>query len=211
MPEMMQDIMEAKQPDQSLPMDDESGNVSTQPSGFTINAMEIEEAIEQHMDDRQRKNLDRVLDTGHELLFGKETHYQLMSGLKGSQDIGSDLGEGAFHLMMILFKQSKNTLPGDVIIPAGIILLANAAEFVAQSGTPITDDDFENAAHTFTTLTMNTLDPSFRDKVKQQMPNDMGAANMQQSMPDNMQQQDQQPSQPFMQQGGGLLDSTARA
>lgn len=211
MPEMMQDLME-QQPDQSLPIAADSGNlgnVSTQPSGFTINAQEIEDAIEQHMDEKQRKNLDRVLDTGHELLFGKETHYKMMDGMEDSKDIAKDIGEGTFHLMMILYKESNETLPGDIIIPAGIILLANTAEFVAQSGVPITDDDFEEAAHTFTTLTMNTLDPSFRDRVKQQMPNDMGAANMQQ-MPNNMQQQDQQPP-PLMQQGGGLLDSTARA
>lgn len=208
MPDMMQDLTE-QQATQPLPMDNESGNVSTQSSGFTINAQEIEGAIEQHMDENQRKKLDRVLDTGHELLFGKETHYKIMDGIKDSQDIGKDLGEGAFHLMMILFKQSKNTLPGDIIIPAGVILLANAAEFLSQSGMPITDDDFEEATHTFTTLTMNTLDPSFKQRMQQQMPNNKVAANMQQQASDDTQQHVQSP--PLMQKGGGLLDSTAKA
>lgn len=133
--------------------------------GFSINATQIEDAIKEHIEPKQVSALDRVVKAGHELMFGKDTHNKIMDGLEGSQDIGGDLGSGAASMMLLLFKQSGNTIPGDVIIPAGVILLARAGEFFKESGIPITDEDFEEAVHTFSTITMNKLDPEFQRKV----------------------------------------------
>ena len=163
--------------------------------GFSINATQIEDTIKEHIDPKQISALDRVVKAGHELMFGKDTHNKIMDGLEGSQDIGGDLGSGAANMMMLLFKQSGNTIPGDVIIPAGIILLARAGEFFKESGIPITDDDFEEAVHTFSTLTLNKLDPG-RWKVKGY--NDAKEQQVQQELP----QQQAAPGN-----GGGLLNS----
>lgn len=170
--------------------------------GFSINATQIEDTIKEHIEPKQVSALDRVVKAGHELMFGKDTHNKIMDGLEDSQDIGGDLGSGAANMMLLLFKQSGNTIPGDVIIPAGVILLARASEFFKESGIPITDDDFEEAVHTFSTITMNKLDPEFQRNV--------AGYNVSQEQ-QGQQEIPQQPSPPLMQQRGGLLGSTARA
>lgn len=137
-------------------------------SAFTINSDQIEAGVKDQMDKTQLGNLDRVLSEGNKLLFGKDTHYQLMDSLQGSADISGDLGNGAFNMMGMLLKSSGNSIPGDVILPAGVILLARASEFLNESKTvQVTDDDFEEAAHLFTVKTMNAYDKDFQGKMKQ--------------------------------------------
>lgn len=134
--------------------------------GFTINADQIEESIKQQMDDKQEKQLDRLLDEGNNLLFGKDTHYQLLSGLENSKNIAKDLGEGAYNMMMSLIKQGAN-VPGEIIPAAGAILMARVAEFINQSGmATITDDDYGNAVEMFGHLIMRH-DPQFMERMKQ--------------------------------------------
>lgn len=137
-------------------------------SAFTINSDQIEAGVKDQMDKTQSGNLDRVLSEGNKLLFGKDTHYQLMDSLQGSADISGDLGNGAFNMMGMLLKSSGNSIPGDVILPAGVILLARASEFLNESKTvQVTDDDFEEAAHLFTVKTMNAYDTDFQSKMKE--------------------------------------------
>lgn len=137
-------------------------------SAFTINSDQIEAGVKDQMDKTQSGNLDRVLSEGNKLLFGKDTHYQLMDSLQGSADISGDLGNGAFNMMGMLLKSSGNSISGYVILPAGVILLARASEFLNESKTvQVTDDDFEEAAHLFTVKTMNAYDKDFQGKMKQ--------------------------------------------
>lgn len=153
---------------QMAPMEEgqEMGDISA--GEFTIDSQQIETGIKEQMDKTQSSNLDRVLNEGNALLFGEDTHYQLMDSLQGSKDIAGDLGNGAFNIMSMLLKESGNSIPGDVILPAGVILLARASEFLNESQTvQVTDDDFEEAAHLFTVKTMNAYDTDFQGKMKE--------------------------------------------
>lgn len=153
---------------QMAPMEEgrEMGDISA--GEFTIDSQQIESGIKEQMDKTQSSNLDRVLNEGNALLFGEDTHYQLMDSLQGSKDIAGDLGNGAFNIMSMLLKESGNSIPGDVILPAGVILLARASEFLNESQTvQVTDDDFEEAAHLFTVKTMNAYDTDFQGKMKE--------------------------------------------
>lgn len=153
---------------QMAPMEEgqEIGDISA--GEFTIDSQQIETGIKEQMDKTQSSNLDRVLNEGNALLFGEDTHYQLMDSLQGSKDIAGDLGNGAFNIMSMLLKESGNSIPGDVILPAGVILLARASEFLNESQTvQVTDDDFEEAAHLFTVKTMNAYDTDFQGKMKE--------------------------------------------
>ncbi|MFN9959635.1 MAG: hypothetical protein ACK55I_41650, partial [bacterium] len=44
------------------------------------------------------------------------------------------LGMGIAGLMLLLFKESNETIPPQVIIPAGVNLLSRAADFIRKSG-----------------------------------------------------------------------------
>ena len=201
--EMQQQTMQPLSSSSSMPNDQQNAQPSEEagePQGeFTINSKQIENGIKEHMDAKQISALDRVLKAGDELMFGEDTHYKIMDGLKDSQDIGGDLGKGAVNLSMLLLQQSGNTLPGDVIIPAGVILIAEAMEYLNKTGmTPVTDEDFDEATHVFSVMLMNKLDPNFQSKMKEGMGDQQAAQPMQQA------QGGQQV------QGGGLLNMTGQ-
>lgn len=183
-------------------MDDQEANVPLQPDadtgdqdeGFSIDPGQIEQGIKDQMKPEEVKNLDRVLAEGNKLLFGKDTHYELMDGLKDSQDISGDLGNGAFTLLMMLYKGGGYTMPPELMMPTGAILLARACAFLSQSGMiPVTDDDYEEAMHVYTVKLHSTLDPSF----KQRMDKSLGGGE-QPVAPEQPQPQQPQP--------GGILN-----
>lgn len=76
---------------------------------------------------------DRVIAAGMKLMYDKKTNKLMMQGLD-TKPIGQLLGEGAVGFMGILSEQSNNTIPPEVIIPAGIYLIAEAADFYEKSG-----------------------------------------------------------------------------
>lgn len=205
-PAAIQQPLQQSQPQDILPENqpgaDQDGGQST------IDADLIEEHVKQQMDEQQQKNLDRLLDEGNELLFGKETHYQLLKGLEKSQNIAKDLGEGAYSMMMALIKQGAN-IPGEIILPAGAILIARVASFMNESGMiAVTDDDYANAVETFGHLIMQH-DPQFMARMKQntgqmqpqEVEQDTGIASS-----GDGQNAGQMPAQGM----GGLLDMTGR-
>lgn len=159
-------------------------------SGATIDADQIAGAIMDNMDDKQRENTGHFVDSGKELLFGEETHYQLMDSLKTSKDMTKDLGYGAYQLMMALLQQGGMTAQDrpditPVIIPSGVILMALTAEFMNSSDEfpDITLDQFGEAADIFVNM-MLQHDPEF-------MQNANAESGMQQEPQQDMLQQQQ--------------------
>lgn len=179
---------EAGMPEAGEPHEQE-GAESEGSTGLSVTSDQVESSIKEQLDDRQDKDLDQLVDAGNDLLFGKETHYQLMDQLQNSKDIGTDLGGGAFSLMTMLIKESGGKIPGDIVLPAGVILLTRVAEFLNESGmVQVTDEDFEKATHLFSVQIMNTFDPEFKSKMQQYS----GGEGMPQDPAQNM----QQPQQP---------------
>lgn len=137
--------------------------------GFTIDPNMLESNFKEQMTDEQVSGFDRVLDKGNELIFGKDTHYQLLDGIESDPDVPGTLGKGAFNLMMMLYQGGGNTMPPELILPAGTILLARTCEFLNKSGlAPVTDDDYEKAMHIFTVM-LHSLDPNFNDRMSQSL------------------------------------------
>ena len=108
-------------PTENAPQEQESFE-NEQENAFSIDSNQVESAIKDHVDDRQESDLNQLLDAGNDLLFGKDTHYQLMDQLQSSKDIGADLGGGAFSLMTMIIKEKNGRVPGEVVLPAGVIL-----------------------------------------------------------------------------------------
>lgn len=181
------DQMESTEPEHS---GDESGG------DFTINSDEIESAIKEQLDGRQTKALNAILDAGNKLLFSKDTHYDIMQGLTDDDDtqLADELGKGGISLAMVLYEKSGGTMPQELIIPAGVILLARVAEFLKQTGHKINDEIFHDAVMMFQSGLSQQADPEYHNKIKQAM-GDQG----QQPEQDNS-QQPMQPQQPMMQQ-----------
>ena len=76
----------------------------------------------------------RVVTAGMKLMFSKETQAQTLKVLDQEGTMSQKLGEGVALVLMTLFLESNKTIPPQVILPAGIELVVQAADFVKQAG-----------------------------------------------------------------------------
>lgn len=119
---------------------------------------------------------ERVVLAGMKLLFDKNTNqlaikqYQSIEG-----GVADRLGKSIAGLLATLFRQSNQTMPPQVIIPAGVELLMQAADFIRKTKLePINNKDIGDAMDVMVTsvLQMFKLDPGkivqFADQQQQQ-------------------------------------------
>lgn len=85
---------------------------------------------------------EKVVIAGMKIMFDKASHRIMLKELQQPGKPGEKLGKGIAGLMMMMFKESNKTMPPAVIIPAGMQLLMEAAEFAKKSGLmPVTNQD----------------------------------------------------------------------
>jgi len=77
---------------------------------------------------------ERVVIAGMKVMFSKESHKFFIEQLQAEGQMAEKLGKGVAGLLVYLYKESNNTIPSEVMIPAGIRLLTKAADFINQSG-----------------------------------------------------------------------------
>lgn len=89
---------------------------------------------------------ERVVVAGMKVMFDPKTHQMALEQLQGEGPISQRLGRAIAGMMILLFKESNNTMPPQVIIPAGTDLLVRAADFLKKSGIEqVTDEDIGEA------------------------------------------------------------------
>jgi hypothetical protein len=104
---------------------------------------------------KQAPQLQRIVAAGMKVMFSEKTRDIVKQELRKSDDIAMVVGQSVAGLMGILLKESNNALPLDLLIPAGLVLVAHAAEFVEKIGLPITDVDVGNATEIFVNIALH--------------------------------------------------------
>ena len=104
--------------------------------------------------------LDRIIIAGMRIMFSAQTHQMMLQELQAPGAISDKLAQGITKLILLMLKESNGTMPPDLFIPAGTILLAKAAEFLNQSGTPVSEDDFRQAIVKLTALIKKVATPA---------------------------------------------------
>lgn len=151
----------------------------------------IEESVMGELEGKAASDVKRVVDAGTKLLFSKEGGFQVFEEIREEVPLEDELGTAAANMMLILLDKSGNTMPGEAVGPAGIILLARACEFINQQGiAEVTYDIFAEAAKLFTHVIASKLGGE-GEEGEEEMPAE--------EMP---QQPTQQPGSPLLQQGG---------
>lgn len=104
------------------------------------------EAIEAklHLTPQQKVQFKRIVIAGMKVMFSKQSHQMMVEQLDGPGTISEKLGKGIAGLVAILMQESKNSLPPDLLIPAGMVLLAEAAQWLNKAGTQVSDQDIAN-------------------------------------------------------------------
>lgn len=78
--------------------------------------------------------LQRIEMAGKKVMYSKETHQMVMESLQGEGSWEEKIGRGIADLMALLYQQSNKTMPPQLIVPAAILLMCDAIDFLQQSG-----------------------------------------------------------------------------
>jgi hypothetical protein len=133
-----------------------------------------EKAIEQKMFSKLKPGdqqiITRVYVAGMKVLFSPQTHAKMLAEFQSQMqhgiDVGSLIGTDMAHIMVVLFNESKGTMPKGALVSAGTLLVAKACEFLNEDKvTPVTDADFTAAVHLMTTVLLSKFDKGFGAKV----------------------------------------------
>lgn len=84
---------------------------------------------------------DGLVVAGMKVMFSKESHELMLKELEREGPMAKRLGEGIAGLVLLIFKESNNNLPPQVLIPAGTELLVQAADFLRKTGEAVTNKD----------------------------------------------------------------------
>lgn len=117
---------------------------------------------------------ERVVIAGMKVMFDKNTHRAMLREITKAGPMGDKLGQGVAGLLLMLVKESNNTMPPAVLIPAGLELIMQAVDFVrrAELGT-VTNEDIGRAAEVMITTLMGKFgaDPARLEQALNQFDN----------------------------------------
>ena len=94
-----------------------------------------------HLTGNQGAQLDRIVLAGRRVMFDKTSHHLFLDQLDGPGTLAQKLGQGVAGLVSLLWQESKQSLPPQLLIPAGTVLVAVAADFLKQGGMDVSDQD----------------------------------------------------------------------
>ena len=102
------------------------------PEGDDLTKESVEENIK--MPPELQEAYERVVIAGMKVMFSKESHKFMLKELQREGPMDQRLGKGIAGLMLLLVKESNNTIPPEVIIPAGMKLMMEAVDFMRETG-----------------------------------------------------------------------------
>lgn len=84
---------------------------------------------------------DKVVTAGLKVMFDPSTREQTMQFMEGPGPVAEKLAQGVTGVMLLLYKESNQSMPPQVMIPAGLELLVHAAEVAGKSGLAVEKND----------------------------------------------------------------------
>ena len=94
-----------------------------------------------HLTGNQGAQLDKIVLAGQRVMFDAKTHKMFLEQLDGPGTTAQKLGQGVAGLMGLLWQESRQSLPPELLIPAGMCLVAVAADFLRKGGMDVSDED----------------------------------------------------------------------
>lgn len=104
------------------------------PGAIDVNAM-VDEA---------RKNIppelapafDKIVLSGMRIMFDRDSHKLMLDELDAPGPLEQKLADGMIKLMFMLWKQSNQTIPPQLMVPATLVLTLRAFQFLQLSHDP---------------------------------------------------------------------------
>lgn len=87
----------------------------------------------------------RIVMAGQRVLYGRESQGIIDEFMAQDAPLEEKLGAGIANLVVMLDNKANGNIPKDVLIPAGTVLLFDAADFLRQSGEEISIEQVSSA------------------------------------------------------------------
>ena len=94
-----------------------------------------------HLDPKQAAQLDKIVLAGKRVMFSEQSHKMFLKQLDAPGPTDQKLGQGVAGLMGLLWQESRQSLPPELLIPAGMVLVAVAADFLRKGGMAVSDQE----------------------------------------------------------------------
>jgi hypothetical protein len=92
-----------------------------------------------------RDAYERVLVAGKKMMYAPETADAVHGLILDDQvPMKNKLGEGVANLLVMMDNQGNGTIPKDVLIPVGVSLLFEAADYMFECGIEVTEQDLSD-------------------------------------------------------------------
>lgn len=114
-----------------------------QGGGNTITPQSVQQQM--HLDPTQAEQMQRIVAAGMKVMFDQKTHQLMQQQLQGPGPLPDKMGKGVAALVVLLQKEANGSLPAKLLIPAGMVLVAQAAAFLQETGEKVTDKDIAAA------------------------------------------------------------------
>ena len=112
-----------------------------------------ENKVESQLTPENKANYERIVVAGMKAAL-QGGPKGILASLRNSKDPVNDAAKGAVGLCVILYKESRGTMPLKAMVPAGLTLMLNALRFAQQLGIlKVTQAMVVQATHTY----VNTL------------------------------------------------------
>lgn len=105
--------------------------------------VKVEQGISEKVTSENRDAYDKAIIAGMKILFNEKSHphMELIKNPESRKDPVNTISSGVAGLMWIMYMQSKKTMPIEVLIMTGVILMTKAMDFAERGlGIQITNE-----------------------------------------------------------------------
>lgn len=129
------------------------------------------------MDPKQADAYDRVTAAGMKMMYAPD-NAEMIQGLimDESVPVANKLGEGIANLLVMMDNQGNGSVPKEILVPVGVTLMFEAADYLFEVGVEYTEDDLAKALELMIdgVFVGYGIDPKQIDKVVDDMGKKLG-------------------------------------
>ena len=129
------------------------------------------------MDPKQADAYDRVTAAGMKMMYAPD-NAEMIHGLIMDEQVpvSNKLGEGIANLLIMMDNQGNGSVPKEILVPVGVTLLFEAADYLFEVGVEYTEDDLAKALELMIdgVFVGYGIDPKQIDKVVDDMGKKLG-------------------------------------
>ncbi len=98
------------------------------------------------MPPQMRDAYQRVVVAGKKMMYAPETAEAIQGIILDDEvPMANKLGEGVANLVVMMDNQGNGTIPKDILVPVGVTLMFEAADYLFEVGMEVTEKDLSDA------------------------------------------------------------------